>query len=207
MAEALQSIDLMAHPHKLAVSILASATVVLAHAAPASADVRITPFAGTASVGKVTLDDSAKKAIGVAVTFGGLLGLEFDTARTPLGALTSVPAVDVDARLTTYMGNVVVRLPSGAIQPYGSAGVGVLRVSGDLSIPGVGTVLSASAGEVGWNLGGGVYVLPTRSLGLRADVRRFQTGDLTWENIGGLGDLPLPTFEFWRASLGVTLKF
>lgn len=197
----------MTHTRSLAVWILASATVVLAQSSPASADIRITPFAGTASVGKVNLDDSAKRSLGVAVTFGGLLGIEFDTARTPLGALTSLPIVDVDARLTTYMGNIVVRLPSGPIQPYGSAGVGVLRVSGDLTIPGVGTVLSASAGDVGWNLGGGVYVLPTRSLGLRADVRRFQTGDLTWENIGGLGDLPLPTFEFWRATLGVTLKF
>lgn len=196
----------MTPTRSLAVSILASA-VVLAQSSTASADIRITPFAGTASVGKVNLDDSAKRALGIAVTFGGLLGIEFDTARTPLGGLTSLPIVDVDARLTTYMGNIVVRLPSGPVQPYGSAGVGVLRVSGDVTIPGVGTVLSASAGEVGWNLGGGVYVLPFQSLGLRADVRRFRTGDLTWKNIGGLGDLPLPTFEFWRASLGVTLKF
>lgn len=196
----------MTPTRSLAVSILASA-VVLAQSSAASADIRITPFAGTAAVGKVNLDDSAKRALGIAVTLGGLLGIEFDTARTPLGALTSLPIVDVDARLTTYMGNIVVRLPSGPVQPYGSAGVGVLRVSGDVTIPGVGTVLSASAGEVGWNLGGGVYVLPFQSLGLRADVRRFQTGDLTWKNIGGLGDLPLPTFEFWRASVGVTLKF
>jgi hypothetical protein len=74
-------------------------------------------------------------------------------------------------------------------------------------VPLLGNVVSASAQDVAWNVGGGVYLFPSETIGLRADVRRFQTGDLSWENIRGLGDLPLPTLDFWRATVGVTLKF
>jgi opacity protein-like surface antigen len=196
----------MARTRHFAVWILAT-TVVLSYPASARADIRLTAFGGVASLSKASLDDSAKRVLGAAVTTGGLIGVEFDVARIPIGALTGLPIVDVDAHVTTYMGNMVVRLPSGPIQPYGSAGVGFLRVTGDLTIPRLGTGVSASAGHVAWNVGGGVYVLPTRSFGVRADVRRFQTGDLTWKGISGIGDLPLPTVEFWRATLGVTLKF
>jgi opacity protein-like surface antigen len=105
------------------------------------------------------------------------------------------------------MANAVVRAPLGPIQPYGSAGVGIVRVTGDLNVPFVGSVLSASAQDVGWNIGGGVYLLPTPNLGVRADVRRFQTGDIEWDDITGIGDLPLPKFDFWRATVGLTFKF
>jgi len=63
---------------------------------------------------------------------------------------------------------------------------------------------------VGWNFGGGVMFFPSTNIGLRADVRRFQAGDLSWDEItdvGGLDDLPLPKANFWRATGGVTFKF
>ena len=52
--------------------------------------------------------------------------------------------------------------------------------------------------------------MPTGNFGIRADVRRFQTGAIEWDDIGGLGDiddLPLPKFDFWRATAGITFKF
>ena len=104
--------------------------------------------------------------------------------------------------MTTYMGNLVCALPTGPIQPYGSAGVGVVRVTGSLDVPFLGDVVSASAQDVGWNVGGGVYLFPAPNIGLRADVRRFQTGDVSWEDIAGIGDLPLPKLDFWRATAG-----
>jgi opacity protein-like surface antigen len=100
-----------------------------------------------------------------------------------------------------------VRLPAGPIQPYGSAGIGVVRVTGDVDVPFFGDVVSASASDVGWNIGGGVYLFPLPNFGFRADVRRFQTSDVSWEDIADIGDLPLPEFNFWRATAGVTFKF
>ncbi|MGD9906590.1 MAG: outer membrane protein [Vicinamibacterales bacterium] len=174
----------------------------LAAATPAAADIRGTVFAGTTRI-----EETNKGTFGAAVTFGGLLGVEFEAARTLLGDLASVGPADVEASLTTYMGNLVLRLPTGPIQPYGSAGVGVVRVTGDINVPFLGDVVSASAQDVGWNVGGGVYLFPTPNIGLRAEVRRFQTGDVNWEDIADIGDLPLPKFNFWRATAGVTIKF
>ena len=169
---------------------------------PATADIRATAFAGTTRI-----EEANKGTFGAAVTFGGLLGVEFEAARTLLGDLASVGPVDVEASLTTYMGNLVLRLPTGPIQPYGSAGVGLVRISGDINVPFLGNVISANAQDVGWNVGGGVYLFPLPNFGLRADVRRFQTGDVSWEDIADIGDLPLPKFNFWRATAGVTFKF
>jgi len=174
----------------------------LATAQPASADIRGTLFGGTTRI-----EETNKGTFGAAVTFGGLLGVEFEAARTLLGDLASVGPVDVEASLQTYMGNLVLRAPTGPIQPYGSAGIGLVKITGDINVPFLGSVISASAQDVGWNVGGGVYLFPLPNLGFRADVRRFQTGDVEWDDITGIDDLPLPKFNFWRATAGVTLKF
>jgi opacity protein-like surface antigen len=174
----------------------------LAVARPASADIRATAFAGTTRI-----EESNKGTFGAAITLGGLIGVEFEATRILLGDLDDIDFLDVDANLTTYMGNLVVRLPAGPIQPYGSAGIGVVRVTGDVDVPFFGDVVSASASDVGWNIGGGVYLFPLPNFGFRADVRRFQTSDVSWEDIADIGDLPLPEFNFWRATAGVTFKF
>lgn len=176
--------------------------LVLVSAAPAAADIRGTLFGGTTRI-----EEANKGTFGAAVTFGGLLGVEFEAARTLLGDLASVGPVDVEASLQTYMGNLVLRAPTGPIQPYGSAGIGIVRITGDINVPFLGDVVSASAQDVGWNIGGGVYLFPLPNLGFRADVRRFQTGDVSWDDLTGIDDLPLPKFNFWRATAGVTLKF
>jgi opacity protein-like surface antigen len=184
-------------------SVLILGTVAaLAHPIPAHADIRATAFAGTTRI-----EESNKGTFGAAVTLGGLIGVEFEATRILLGDLDDIDFLDVDANLTTYMGNLVVRLPAGPIQPYGSAGIGVVRVTGDVDVPFFGDVVSASASDIGWNVGGGVYLFPLPNFGFRADVRRFQTSDVSWEDIADIGDLPLPKFNFWRATAGVTFKF
>ncbi|MGE0815930.1 MAG: outer membrane protein [Vicinamibacterales bacterium] len=182
--------------------ILAAALAAALVPRAASADLRATGFAGSARI-----NETNKGTFGGAVTFGGLLGIEFDASRISLGTLADVDVAEVTANITTYMGNLVVRAPTGPIQPYASAGVGVVRVTGDVKVPFVGTLVSASARDAAWNLGGGVYVMPSENFGLRADLRHFQTSDVTWEDITGLNDLPLPKFDFWRATVGLTVKF
>lgn len=187
--------------HLIRTLVIAAAVAAVLSPAPAAADLRATAFGGATRI-----NDTNKGTFGAAVTFGGLLGIEFDASRISLGSLDSIDFVDVDANVTTYMGNLVVRAPTGPIQPYASAGVGVVRVTGNVSVPFI-NIVSASAQDVAWNVGGGVYLLPSETFGFRADVRRFQTGDVSWEDITGLGDLPLPKFDFWRATVGLTIKF
>ena len=182
--------------------ILAATLAVSLAPATASADLRATAFAGATRI-----NESNKGTLGAAVTFGGLLGIEFEAARIWLGSLENIDVVDVNANLTTLMGNLVLRLPTGPIQPYASGGVGLVRVTGNVDVPFLGNVVSASAQDVGYNIGAGVYLLPSPNVGFRADVRRFQTGAVSWKDITNLGDLPLPKFDFWRATAGITVKF
>lgn len=190
--------------HLIRTAFVAATLAAVLSPAPASADLRATAFAGATRI-----NETNKGTFGAAVTFGGLLGIEFDASRISLGGLENINIanIDVDASVTTYMGNLVLRTPVGPIQPYASAGVGIVRVNGSVNVPFLGNVVSASAQDAAWNVGGGVYLFPSENIGLRADVRRFQTGDLSWENIRGLGDLPLPKFDFWRATAGLTFKF
>ena len=180
--------------------------LVLVAPAPAAADVFLSGFGGATFI-----DDGKNKGnFGGGIGLGGLVSVEFEAARTQLGSYAGIPVVDLNARLSTYMGNLMFRLPRGPIQPYVSGGAGIVRLSGSVDVPFLGSVFSASADDVGWNFGGGVMFFPSTNIGLRADVRRFQTGDLSWDEItdvGGLNDLPLPKANFWRATGGVTFKF
>jgi opacity protein-like surface antigen len=174
--------------------------------AKAAAEVFLTPFAGVTFI-----DNEHKKGtFGAGVGFGGLVSLEFEAARTLLGSYTGIPVVDLNARVSTFMGNLMFRVPRGPVQPYVSAGAGIVRLTGSVDVPFLGSVFSASADDVGWNFGGGLMLFPGTNVGLRADVRRFQTGELSWDDItdvGGLDDLPLPKVNFWRATGGLTFRF
>jgi len=190
--------------HLIRTAAVAAALAAILAPAPAAADLRATAFGGLARI-----NDANKGTFGAAITLGSLIGVEFDASRIDLGDLENVDLsfVDVNANLTTYMGNLVVRLPTGPIQPYGSAGVGIVRATGNVNVPFLGNIVSASAQDFAWNVGGGLYLFPSENFGLRADLRRFQTGNISWDDITGIGDLPLPQFDFWRATLGITFKF
>jgi len=195
----------MRYTHRLIrTAVVAAALAAILAPTPASADLRATAFGGLARI-----NDANKGTFGAAITLGSLVGVEFDASRIDLGDLENINLgfIDVNANITTYMGNLVVRAPTGPIQPYGSAGVGIVRATGNVNVPFVGNIVSASAQDFAWNVGGGLYLFPSENFGLRADLRRFQTGDISWDDITGIGDLPLPQFDFWRATVGVTLKF
>jgi opacity protein-like surface antigen len=188
-----------------------STVVVLAPAITPSvafADVLLTPFAGITFV-----DDAGKNkpTFGATLGVGSLIGLELDVSQTRLGTFDDLPIVSFEASATTVMGNLVVRVPAGPVQPYVSGGAGIIRIKGDVEIPFFGDVLSASAQDFGVNVGGGVHIFPTPNFGIRADARYFRTvGDLAWDeirDIDGLDDLPLPRVDFWRVTGGVTIKF
>jgi opacity protein-like surface antigen len=194
-------------PRKL---IVQGMTALALTAAPsvAFADVLLTPFAGITFV-----DDAGKNkpVFGASIGVGSLFGVELDVSQTRLGTFDDLPIVSFEASATTIMGNLVVRFPAGPVQPYVSGGAGVIRIKGDVDVPFLGDVLSASAQDFGMNIGGGVHIFPSPNFGIRADARYFRTvGDLAWDeirDIDGLDDLPLPRVDFWRVTGGVTFKF
>jgi opacity protein-like surface antigen len=173
----------------------------------ASADILLTPFAGVSFLD----ENNDKLSYGVGISLGGLIGIEGELGRTSLGETDVLGSlVDLEAGVTTGMVNMVVRFPSGPLQPYFTGGLGFIRATSDLDIASVGPTLSLSGQTLGMNYGGGIYLFPSPSFGIRADVRYFRTiGDLTLDDVDELigFDLPLPDFDFWRATAGVTFKF
>jgi opacity protein-like surface antigen len=180
--------------------------------ARAAADVLLTPFAGVAFADDT---DENKFNYGASIGVGSLIGFEADFSQTRLGHVdfgtSNLDLVDLNFKATTIMGNLVVRWPVGPVQPYASGGAGVIRLSADIDVAFLGNVVSASAQDVAMNVGGGLYLFPSRNLGIRGDVRYFRTltdlslDDLT--DISGLDDLPLPRIDFWRVTGGITFKF
>jgi opacity protein-like surface antigen len=173
----------------------------------ASAEILLTPFAGVSFLSEG--DD--KLVYGASLSFGGLIGVEGEIARTNVADQRLVGStVDLETTLTTGMVNLMVKLPIGPVHPYVTGGLGVVRVSGEVAAPVLGA-LQLSGSDFGMNFGGGVIVFPSKSIGLRGDVRYFRTlGDLTLGDLtdfDGLDDLPIPEFDFWRVTGGVTLRF
>jgi opacity protein-like surface antigen len=174
--------------------------------ASARADILLTPFAGVSF-----FDGDPKANFGATVGFGGLIGFEVDASRTRIGTFRDIPVVSLTADVDTVMANIVIRVPAGPVQPYASGGLGLMRLSGNVRVPVLGSVLSAGSQDLGVNVGGGVYLFPSRNIGLRGDLRYFRTaGNITLSdltNIGSIDDLPLPRLDFWRATAGVTFRF
>jgi len=191
--------------HIRGVSVAVAIGLFLITPTSAAADILLTPFAGFSR-----LYEENKGTFGVTFSFGSLIGFEFDAARIQLGS-EDLPIADLDAHATTLMGNMVVRLPAGAVRPYGTAGVGLVRVTADVDTSVGDDVLSLEAQDIGWNIGAGVDIFLSPNFGIRTDFRRFRTGDVTFEDLldfgGGVDELPLPDFNFWRTTFGVTLKF
>ena len=173
----------------------------------ASAEILLTPFAGVSFLS----EGDEKFVYGASLSFGGLIGVEGELARTNVADQQLLGStVKLETKLTTGMVNLMVKLPLGPVHPYATGGLGVIKVSGEVAAPVLGA-LQLSGSEFGMNFGGGVIVFPSRSIGLRGDIRYFRTlGDLTLDelvDIGGLDDLPIPEFDFWRVTGGVTLRF
>jgi len=191
-------------------------------ATPASADWLLTPylgitFGGAADFGDVgDFEDNFEKK----VTFGGsaawmgagIIGFEVDFGSTP--NFFEVTSGDSnfdfgDSNVTTLMGNLIIGAPVGGtsgpgLRPYGSVGIGLLRTN----VSAGGLFDDVNSNELGLNVGGGAHVFFTDNVGLRGDVRYFrelQSGSDDDDEF--FDDLDLGSFDFWRATLGVTFRF
>jgi opacity protein-like surface antigen len=190
------------------IRVVVSVVALMALPAVASADLLLTPFAGVTFVDNA---ENGKGVYGASIGLGSLIGLELDVSQTRLGTFDDIPVARLEADATAVMGTLVVRLPTGPVQPYVSGGVGIIKVSGDVNVPFVGDIVNASGQDFGINVGGGVHIFPSRNFGIRADLRYFRpVGDVTLDElrgIDGLDDLPLPSLDFWRLTGGVTFRF
>jgi opacity protein-like surface antigen len=136
---------------------------------------------------------------------GGVAGFELDFGYSP-NFFQSTPnngSFDLvgDGNVTTLMANLVIGAPLGAVRPYASGGVGLIKTRVDDAGQFLGKIDSS---DFGFDAGAGVMAFFSDHVGLRGDVRYFRS--LQDTDPDGI-DLTLGSFKFWRGTVGVTFKF
>lgn len=195
----------------------------LAMPRPASADWIFTPFVGwnfngAADVngdGGATLRNKFEKKIDYGASLasmgGGAVGFEVDFGYSPnffeagTGSDNTFSFTS-DSNVTTLTGNAIVGIPiggkrGGSVRPYVVGGVGLIRTK----VQDAEQFFDVNTkNDFGYDLGGGVMGFFNSNVGLRGDVRYFRSFTSSSDNVTGIG---LGSFNFWRGSLGVSLKF
>jgi opacity protein-like surface antigen len=182
----------------------------LAIPAQARADWVFTPYIGVnlARGGDVFDIDSGKNSVNFGGSLGfmgaGVFGFEVDFGYSP-DFFDTNDSNAFDGNVTSLMGNIIIGIPiggqtGGGVRPYVSGGVGLLKSKLD----DVDDFFDVDQNSFGINAGGGVMVFFTDNVGIRGDMRYFRS---LKDNDEDDVDLSLGSFDFWRASAGVTFRF
>jgi hypothetical protein len=194
---------------RLLVALLLS---VCAPATPARADWLITPFVGTSFGGETTFlvleaGAGSRMTLGASVALlgAGILGVEADVAHTPKFFEGENPTgLVLSSRVTTITGNVMLAAPLSltreSLRPYLVGGLGLLQGRSRHA----GGVFPLDEDRLGLSLGGGAIGFVTDRTGLRFDVRHIKA--ITGAD-GPLARDGVSRLSFWRASVGVTLRY
>ena len=177
-------------------------SLLLVSAAPARADVLLTPFLGV-TFGGDTPNEQVNFGGSLAFLGGGIFGIELDAAITPNFFESDDDAVPLeDSNVSTVMGNLMIAAPASAtIRPYASAGIGLIRSRATS----VGNVFDVDDNSFGVNIGGGIIGQFNNRVGMRGDVRYFRGIQDSEEGVDI--DIDFGGFNFWRGSLGVVFRF
>lgn len=188
----------------LAIAICAVASIAISGSVQAQGFVSpsIGYNAGSQQADCRSLSDCSERRrnYGVGIGYlGGLFGFEQEFVYSP--DFFGRSAVSPENSVTAIMSNLLVALPTGAVRPYGSIGLGALRTSVDFNVQ---DALRFEDAKLGWSYGGGVMILPWRHFGIRADVRQYRgTEDF---DVAGL-ELEGSALTFSRLSASAVLRF
>jgi hypothetical protein len=186
---------------RLLSTFMLAAMATAASAAPSYADGFLAPFIGVNFGGDLTENSTT---YGGALGFtGSKVGFELDFGYTS-EFLTDDPN-DVDGKLVTFMGNVLVGGRRGGFSPYFAFGGGLIRT--DITVDDDVLDLDVATNNFGGNIGGGFFA-GGRNFTIRGDVRYFRAFDFDDGleldlDLGFLDD----TLGFWRATVGVGLMW
>jgi len=156
-------------------------------------------FGGDSGCPQITGCEDKKLNVGVSVgNLGSVVGaeLEFAYAKNFFG---DIPAVS--SSVLTLMGNVMLSPRFGIVQPYGLAGLGLIKTHVKFSTT---SLLNSDNNHFGWDLGGGLIVYLGGHIGVRGDIRYFHA----FQDLEILGiSLGRTKLDFGRAAAGVVLRF
>ena len=187
-----------------AVAAVVLAILILVPAAPARADVVLTPYIGSLFGGDLP---NNKVSYGATAAFmgAGIFGAEVGFNWTPKFVPATATAGDV--RQASLMGNLIVGIPigdsdqAGHFRPYVTGGAGLFRATQKESD----FFDRIHSNDFAVNFGGGIMAFFSEHVGLRGDVRYFRT--LTDDNAGSGVDFELGDLNFWKFDVGAAFKF
>lgn len=189
------------------ISAAVLALFLLAPAAPARADVILTPYVGSLFGGDLSGNTAA---FGASAAFmgGGIFGGEIGFNYAPEFVKATVNNDDI-AQMS-LMGNLIVGIPIGSsdqpghLRPYVTGGAGLFRISSAESR----FFNRVTSNDFALNFGGGLMAFFNDHVGVRADVRYFRTL-MDDDPSSGVDDVnfSLGSLNFWKWDVGAAFKF
>jgi opacity protein-like surface antigen len=181
-----------------------TALILAATARHANAQGFISPFIGynfSGDSGCPEITNCKDKHANYGASFGALgsiVGFEAEIAYTSdfFGA-----TANQSTNVLTFMSNFMLAPKFGPIQPYGLAGVGLMRTT----IESVGQ--NNDTNQVAWDAGGGLMAFFNEHIGVRGDVRYYHSFEVL--DALGLTDLGIrqTKLDFGRFSIAAVFKF
>ena len=178
-----------------------AALLLVMTSAPARADGFLTPFIGynfggdSSNCAGLTDCSPRRASYGVSVGAMGIsVGFEEDLSYTK-NFFGVMPNLRAENSVFSAMSDLLFLGAPGRIRSYIVSGVGLVRVRESRN------QASVDSSVIGYDLGGGVNGFFTKHVGIRGDVRHFHT----FQDVNVL--LVSGKLSFWRASLGLALKF
>jgi hypothetical protein len=181
---------------RLLMSALIAGAGLMAVPTVARADGYLSPYVGVNFSGDTTKTSTVYG--GSLGYLGHSAGFELDYGYTP--SFFGSDTLDVDGKVSTLMGNLLIGGRHQGFSPYVALGAGLIRTN----VSGVFDVFKIDEVHNNWggNIGGGAFI-GGRSLTFRGDIRYFKSFDTS-------GDFPQITgnkLGFWRATVGVGIMF
>jgi hypothetical protein len=182
----------------------------------ARADYLFTPFVGGAFAGKTAFLNLEQGAGATQLIFGGsvgwlsrgLFGVEADFAYAPrfFERDNAAGVIFFGSNVTTLSGSVIIAAPLSvtdySLRPYLVGGLGLMH-SG-ITYDSVSVVPPVTDNSLGLNLGGGAIGFLTPRTGLRFEIRHFRTFERETNAVSGI---LAPRLSFWRATIGVVIRY
>ena len=183
----------------------------LACSSSARADILVTPFIGKtfgASTPQLTAEplDTQKWIVGGAAGWlgAGIVGADVDFGYAPRFFNSDPLLTRPGSNVTTLTGNILLTLPLSvtrdSLRPYFTAGAGLLHAGADDRID----LTSVDRNLLAASVGGGVIGFLNTRAGVRFDVRRIRSASRGVDTLTGEQE---PRLGFWRATLGVALRY
>lgn len=176
-----------------------------------AADFIITPFVGKTFAAQATFPltatvDKQTWIVGGSAAWltPSILGAEVDFGYAPRFFKSDQFLLPSGSNIVSLTGSVILTVPLSltreSLRPYLTAGMGLLHASAD-DAAGLSTV---DSNRLGYSLGGGAIGFLTPRAGVRFDLRRIRSSGKELNNATLLNE---PQLSFWRATIGVALRY